>query len=153
MALRVVLDTNVVFEGLTKQTGVCGLIIDAWRAGLITVCVSTSLMLEYEDVLSRKLNEQRWHMIRRILKRLFAQHTRFVDIAFSWRPMSPDPGDDHVIDCAWNGSALLITSNVRDFTQARHKLGLKVLTPVELLSTLANLKLSGTLINGRNKEE
>jgi len=44
MALRVVLDTNVVFEGLTKQTGVCGLIIDAWRAGLLTVCVSNALL-------------------------------------------------------------------------------------------------------------
>ena len=153
MPMRVVLDTNVVFEGLTKQTGVCGLLIDAWRTGLITVCVSTSLMLEYEDVLSRKLAEQRWHTVRRILKRLFTQHTRFVDVAFSWRPMSPDPGDDHVIDCAWNGSAVLITSNVRDFAQAKRKLGLKVLTPVELLNTLANLKLSGTLINGRNKED
>jgi len=147
MPMRVVLDTNVVFEGLTKQTGVCGLIIDAWRAGLITVCVSTSLMLEYEDVLSRKLAEPRWQTARRILKRLFMQHTRFVDIAFSWRPTSPDPGDDHVIDCAWNGSAVLVTSNIRDFAHARRKLGLKVLTPVELLNTLANLNLSDTLIN------
>jgi len=31
--MRAVIDTNVVFEGLTKQGGVCGLIIDAWRAG------------------------------------------------------------------------------------------------------------------------
>ncbi len=152
MALRVVLDTNVVFEGLTKQTGVCGLIVDAWRAGLLTVCVSTSLMLEYEDVLSRKLNEQRWSMTRRILQRLFAQHTKFIHIAFSWRPMSPDPGDDHIINCALNASAPLITSNVRDFAQARHKLGLKVLTPLEWLNSLANQQPASPRSHGRNKE-
>jgi predicted nucleic acid-binding protein len=53
--LRVVIDTNVVFEGLTKQGGASGLIIDAWLAGLIVVCVSNTLAYEYDDVLSRKL--------------------------------------------------------------------------------------------------
>ncbi len=153
MALRVVLDTNVIFEGLTKQTSACGLIIDAWRAGLITVCVSNSLMLEYEDVLSRKLGEQRWYETRRILKKLFTQSTNFTRIAFSWRPASPDPGDDHVIDCALNASALLITANVKDFAQARQELGLRVLTPVALLTRLVNQKSASSPINGRNKEE
>ena len=35
--LRIVIDTNVVFEGLTKQGGASGLIIDAWLAGLMMV--------------------------------------------------------------------------------------------------------------------
>lgn len=54
--MRVVIDTNVVFEGLTKQGGACGLIIDAWRAGLIKACVTNALAYEYEDVLARKLS-------------------------------------------------------------------------------------------------
>lgn len=58
--LRVVVDTSVVFEGLTKQGGASGLIIDAWLAGLMVVCVSNALGYEYDDVLSRKLSEQRW---------------------------------------------------------------------------------------------
>ena len=32
---RIVVDTNVVFEGLTKQSGASGLIIDAWLVGLM----------------------------------------------------------------------------------------------------------------------
>ena len=36
---RVVIDTNVVFEGLTKQGGAAGLVIDAGLAGLLEVCV------------------------------------------------------------------------------------------------------------------
>lgn len=67
MSIRVVLDTNVVFEGLTKRASACGIIIDAWRAGLITVCVTTAILAEYEDVLSRKLSAQRWSEIQIVL--------------------------------------------------------------------------------------
>ena len=57
---RVVVDTNVLFEGLTKQGGAAGLIVDAWLTGWIVVCVSNALAYEYEDVLSRKLSVARW---------------------------------------------------------------------------------------------
>ena len=40
-------------------------------------------------------------------------------IHYSWRPMSPDPGDEHVIDCAMNAGATVVTWNVRDFKAAR----------------------------------
>ncbi len=55
--VRVVVDTNILFEGLTKQGGASGLIIDAWLAGLMIVCVSNAIAYEYDDVLSRKLSE------------------------------------------------------------------------------------------------
>jgi predicted nucleic acid-binding protein len=61
--LRVVIDTNVIFEGLTKQGGAAGLIIDLWLAGLLEVCVSNAIAYEYKDVLARKLNKQRWQKI------------------------------------------------------------------------------------------
>jgi hypothetical protein len=46
--MRVVLDTNVVFEGLTTQGGASGLIIDLWRVNLLEVYVSTTLAFEYQ---------------------------------------------------------------------------------------------------------
>lgn len=84
--IRVVIDTSVVFEGLTKQGGAAGLIINAWLAGLIEVCVS----------------------------------------------------DDLVIDCAMNASAIVITSNLRDFRTAQASLGLQVMTPTQLITELAS---------------
>ena len=139
MAIRVVLDTNVVFEGLTKRASACGIIIDAWRAGLITVCVTTAILAEYEDVLSRKLSARRWSEIQIVLDELLDGQTEFIQIYFVWRPVSRDPGDDHVIECAMNASTPLITSNLRDFRSAEHQLGLTVLTPLELVSILADL--------------
>lgn len=50
------------FGGLTKK-GAAGLVIDAWLAGLLEVCVSNALAYEYEDVLCRKLSVTRWHQL------------------------------------------------------------------------------------------
>jgi predicted nucleic acid-binding protein len=133
--LSVVLDTNVVFEGLTKQGGACGLIVDAWLAGLLDVCISDALAYEYVDVLSRKLSAGKWDHARVALATLLAL-ARFVAIHYTWRPSSPDPGDDLVIDCAMNGNAMVVTSNVKDFRGAQRELGLRVVSPAELLALL-----------------
>jgi predicted nucleic acid-binding protein len=131
----VVIDTNVIFEGLTKQGGAAGLIIDAWRAGLLRAYVSNALAYEYADVLSRKLSAARWQRIKPVLGALLVQ-AEFVPIYYSWRPSSPDPGDEHVIDCAMNAGAIVISANIRDFQLAKRTLGLRVITPVEFLSQL-----------------
>lgn len=49
--LYAVIDTNVLFEGLTKSDGACGLIVDAWLNGIFVACVSNALALEYTLVL------------------------------------------------------------------------------------------------------
>jgi predicted nucleic acid-binding protein len=134
----IVIDTNVLFEGLTKQGGAAGLIIDAWLAGILEVCVSNALAYEYEDVLSRKISKPRWQKLQPLLSTLLNQG-RFTIIYYSWRPASPDAGDDLVIDCAMNASATVITSNLRDFQNAKESLGLQVMTPAQLIIKLASI--------------
>jgi putative PIN family toxin of toxin-antitoxin system len=134
--LRVVLDTNVIFEGLTKGRGACGLVIDAWLAGLIEVCVSDALAYEYADVLSRKLSRERWEQAKAVLATLLYK-AEFVSLHYSWRPTSPDSGDDKVIDCAMNAGAVIVTSNIKDFRSAVEELGAVVITPTELVALLA----------------
>jgi predicted nucleic acid-binding protein len=135
--LRVVIDTNVVFEGLTKQGGAAGFVVDAWLAGLLTVCVSNALAYEYYDVLSRKLSVSRWQTIQPVLGTLLSR-SEFTTIYYSWRPTSPDAGDDLVIDSAMNAGAIIITSNLRDFESAKESLELQAMTPVELVIQLAS---------------
>ncbi|PZV09956.1 MAG: toxin-antitoxin system toxin component, PIN family protein [Leptolyngbya sp.] len=135
--LRIVVDTNVVFEGLTKQGGASGLIVDAWLAGLMVVCVSNALVYEYSDVLSRKLSAERWRKLKPVLGQLLSV-AQYTNIYFSWRPTSPDAGDDLVIDCAMNAGAIVVTSNIRDFQSAKKSLGLRVLTPVQFVEALAS---------------
>lgn len=133
--MRVVIDTNVVFEGLTKQGGAAGLLIDSWLAGLLKVYISDALAYEYIDVLSRKLSKSRWTELRPILGTLLSK-TKFTSIYYSWRPISPDAGDDLVIDCGMNAGATVVTLNVKDFRKAQASLGLRVMTPAELIIKL-----------------
>ena len=51
---RAVVDTNVLFEGLT-HLGPAAEIVDAWVERRFRPCVSTVLVLEYQDVLAKKL--------------------------------------------------------------------------------------------------
>ena len=132
---RVVLDTNVIFEGLTKRGGAAGLLVDAWLAGLLRVYVSNALAYEYVDVLSRRLAQTPWQRPKPVLGTLLSK-AQFVVVYYSWRPASPDPGDDHVIDCAMNAGATVITWNVKDLYAAKDALGLRVITPVEAVVQL-----------------
>jgi putative PIN family toxin of toxin-antitoxin system len=135
--LRVVIDTNVVFEGLTKQGSAASVVLDAWLMGELEVYVSNALAYEYADVLSRKLSETRWQSLKPVLGALLAQ-VHHTTIHYSWRPISPDPADEHVIDCAMNAGAIVVTSNVRDFQTAKASLGLPVMAPLEVAIMLAN---------------
>jgi predicted nucleic acid-binding protein len=131
-----VVDTNVVFEGLTKQGGACGLIIEAWLAGLFVACISNATAYEYLDVLVRKLSPNRWENTRLLYQQLI-QKAEFVTVYYRWRPISKDPGDDHIIDCAMNAGAALVTSNLKDFKLAESQLGLQVLTPLDFVLYLS----------------
>lgn len=135
--MRALIDTNVLFEGLTKQGGDCGLLVEAWSAGVLRACVSNTLVFEYEDVLRRKLSPARWDRIEPLLKNLLAQ-SEFVKTYFTWRPSSPDPGDEHIIDCAMTAGVPVVTFNLRDFRMARKSLRLVVMTPAEALAALSD---------------
>ncbi len=131
LAVRAVVDTNVVFEGVTKRDTSGGWIVDAWLAGLFQPCISNALAYEYHEVLSRKLSPQRWDLILPLLRGLLQQAEPVV-VRFSWRPSSPDPGDEHVVDCAMNAAAVI----VRDFRRAQSQLGIPVANPVQFLRRL-----------------
>jgi predicted nucleic acid-binding protein len=135
---QVVIDTNVVLEGVTTQGSAPGLIVEAWLNQLFVACVSNALAYEYTDVLARKLAPRRWRQLQPVVGMLLAR-ARFVPVYFSWRPMSPDPGDDHVIDCAMNAGVPVVTANVQDFRLAQETLGLVVLPPVDFVTRLAQI--------------
>jgi predicted nucleic acid-binding protein len=135
-ALRVVLDTDIVFEGLTRRDGAAGLLVEAWLADLMHVCVSNAIAYEYIDALARKLSGVRWERVKPVLSVLLTK-AHFVTVYYRWRPSSPDPADEHVIDCAMNAGVAAVTKNLRHFRAAQESLGLHVLSPVQAVDRLA----------------
>lgn len=132
--LRAVIDTNVIFEGLT-HFGPSAKVVDAWVARQFLPCVSTALAFEYQDVLARKLVGDRGERALMAVQALLAR-SEFVPIFFSYRPASRDPGDDFIVDCVLNSRSVLVTQNVRDFLAASRQLGFPVVRPEKFLTLL-----------------
>ncbi len=132
--LGAVIDTNVLFEGLTKH-GVCALIIDAWVERQFKPCVSTALALEYEEVLVNKLGVVKKRAALGTLVALLnrAEYTPITNLV---RPLSKDPDDDFVIECAFNAGAIIVTRNLKDLVIAKEILDLDVVTPEGFLTIL-----------------
>ena len=131
---RAVIDTNVLVAGLSRR-GSEGAVLDAWVDGRFQPCVPTALALEYEDLLTRKLGRERQDTIPGALQALLSR-SEYVPIHFTYRPASPDPADDLVVDCVLNSGALLVTANVRDFRKPAEELGFPVYGPLQFLGLL-----------------
>ena len=123
---RAVIDTNILLEGFTRK-GEPGRVIDAWVARRFVPCVSTALALEYEEVLLRKFGQNRHDVVRAALQALLTR-AEYVPILSRVRPLSPDPDDDFVIECAFNASAIIVTHNLHDFRVAETVLKITVVT-------------------------
>lgn len=132
--VRAVVDTNVLFEGLT-QLGPSAQVIDAWVQRRFQPCASTALALEYQDVIARLLRPSRGEAALKALQALL-KRASYTPIWFSFRPASRDPGDDLVVDCVLNSRAILVTLNLRDFRQPSEEFGFSALSPVDFLRIL-----------------
>ncbi|MCB9780534.1 MAG: PIN domain-containing protein [Alphaproteobacteria bacterium] len=132
--LRAVIDTNVLFEGLTK-VGTCSAVVDAWVARGFVPCVSTTLALEYEEVLTGKLGPGKRERAAGALQALL-KRAEWVPIYRRVRPVSPDPDDDFVLECAFNARAVVVTRNLKDLKVGEEVLGLDVWTPDQFIHEL-----------------
>lgn len=132
--LRAVVDTNVLVEGLTRKAE-SGRVIDAWADRRFIPCVSTALALEYEEVLLRKFPESRHRSVQAAIQALL-NRAEYVPVLSRVRPLSRDPDDDFLIECAFNAVALIVTRNERDLRVAQTALGIRVLDPTAFIALL-----------------
>ena len=106
----------------------------------LTLVGGLSLALEYIDVCERPESWQGTRASQEDATRFAAEVVALLDpadIHFRWRPATPDPGDDHVVEIALNGGVeAIVTFNTRDFAEAAARFGLRVLTPADTLRAL-----------------
>lgn len=130
--MRAVLDTNVVVSAFRSRRGASFQVMSKAASGRFRMVVSTSLFLEYEEVLKRPEhrveNELSVADIDRALLGL-AAIAEPADIHFLWRPQTRDPDDEMVLEAAVNGQARrIVTFNISDFGAAE-RFGIGVVTP------------------------
>lgn len=137
---RVVIDTNV-FVGALLTDGAANAVIAACLRGQLLPLMGTTLLAEYEDILSRETLFARARpdaSEREELLDIFLSNCAWTPVYFSWRPNLADEGDNHLVELAVAGRAeTIITRNRRDF--ARMELRFPALTlrsPEECLQEL-----------------
>ena len=138
---RVILDTNVILAAMRSQTGASYRLFltighPRWQS-----LVTPALMYEYEDVARRPGNVPGLSPqdITNILDLLYRESHRQL-VWFSWRPASPDPGDDLVLDAAVAGGCDFVVSFNERHLQAAREFGIGILRPVELLKLIGEIK-------------
>jgi putative PIN family toxin of toxin-antitoxin system len=137
--MRIVIDTDVMVAAFCSAKGASRQLVLAILDGRATMLLSTGLMLEYEDVLTRPENLARSGLsvadVLEVLDEL-ARLCRPVAFDYRWRPAARDPNDDLVLETAINGSAEVIaTFNIRDMTAAT-RFGISVERPASVIGRM-----------------
>jgi putative PIN family toxin of toxin-antitoxin system len=137
---QIVIDTNVIVAGLRSRRGCSFRLLTLVGAGQFDIHLSVPLVLEYEDVLLRKLPDI--SVTGAEVQDLIDFHCLVAahhQIFFLWRPFLPDPKDDMVLELAVKaGCDNVITYNLRDFAGIE-KFGLRAIEPVEFLKSIGAL--------------
>ena len=109
---RVVLDTNCLLVSISRY----GEAYPVWRAfldGRYTLCVSTDILEEYEEIIGRLTTpEVARNIVAAILKR---KNVLRIDPYFHWQLITEDPDDNKFVDCAFAANATYIVSDDTHF--------------------------------------
>jgi putative PIN family toxin of toxin-antitoxin system len=127
---RIVLDTSVFVAAARSGRGASNKLLGLIGSKAFETVISVPLVLEYEDALMRHLTEFVYTAedVQELLDFVCA-HGRPQPIYYLWRPLLPDPGDDHVLEVAMAARCdTIVTFNVRHFAGAE-QFGVGIRTP------------------------
>lgn len=110
--MRVVIDTNVLLVSVFPQ-GKYHWLYEMIEREKIEVLITNDILLEYEEIISRKLSIEVARNLIQML--LFSNNVLKVDIFYQWNLIDADPDDNKFIDCAIAGGADYLISNDKHF--------------------------------------
>jgi uncharacterized protein len=129
--MRVVVDTNVFvssfFGGIPRK------IVDLWKKGQITLCLSRPIVEEYVEVLGR-LGLQNEIELKELMG-LFAQGPNILFSASTPRLkiVDQDPDDDKFIECAVALNATYVVSGDKSLLGVGAYMGISIVTPRQFI--------------------
>lgn len=135
---KVVLDTNVFVSSFLG--GNPRKIVNLWRTGEVTLCLSRPIIDEYIEVL-RRLGLQDERELGELLG-LFARgfHVVFTARTPELHVVEDDPDDNKFIECAVALKADFIISGDKALTAIQDYMGIKIVNPKEFITTHKQIK-------------
>lgn len=113
--MRVVLDTNVLVKCIGRNT-VFRPIFDALLTGIFDLVVSTSILLEYEEILSERNGPLVGTSILAVM--LTLENIQRQRVSYAFRLVPADPDDDKFTDAYVAGQADYLVTDDRHFRSA-----------------------------------
>jgi len=110
--MRVVLDTNCLLIILPQQSPY-HYVWDLFRRGQYTLCYTTEILQEYEELLLCFYSPVFTHFTVELL--LKSPNIIQTVSYYKWKLISADPDDNKFVDCALNAGADYIVTNDRHF--------------------------------------
>lgn len=138
--MRAVADTNVIVSGLLWQ-GSARRALDLARAGSLDLFTSIPLLIELEDVLSRKKLARRLELAGVTARELVLGYSALAEVVApsSIKPViTADPDDDAVLACALAARAEFVLSGDAHLLDLREFRGIAIL-PVSRFLDLPEL--------------
>ncbi|HHE05993.1 MAG TPA: putative toxin-antitoxin system toxin component, PIN family [Epsilonproteobacteria bacterium] len=138
--MNVVIDTNVWISALISKDGTSREIIRLALLGEIVPQISTSLLVEYEAVMSRTKIQQLCALSIKEQEELFCAFIstcKWNEIFYLWIPNLQDKNDDFIIELAVaSNSQVIITDNKKDIVSGELDFNFEVHTPKEFLERI-----------------
>lgn len=132
--MRVVVDTNVILAALPKVSRL-RVIINALATGQIELVVSTAILLEYQEILSRKTNLVVANNFLEFLIKL--PGIVRVDTPFTWGIIETDLDDNKFVDAGLMGGADYIITYDGHFDVVKERTfpTIEIITPDDFIQT------------------
>ena len=135
--MNVVIDTNVWISALISKDGASREVIRWALLDKIVPQISTTLFLEYEDVMKREKIQTLCSLSiqeQEELFQAFLSTCKWNEIFYLWRPNLDDEGDDFLIELAVaSNSSVIVTDNIKDIECGELKFDIEVLTPKQFI--------------------
>ncbi len=115
--MKIVLDTNCLIPIIIPGS-YANDIWQAFRAGRYTLCVSTEILCEYEEILLQLTGDRDFANL--VLEAINnAPNVERITPYFRFNLISSDPDDNKFVDCAITAGAKYIVSNDRHFNELK----------------------------------
>ncbi len=110
--LRIVLDTNILLSAVSRFSPYNG-IMQAWENDEFDLCVTTEILLEYEEKLAQNFSPLLAELTLGAF--LLKQNVIHVEVFLTWELITNDPDDNKFVNCALWGNADYLVSNDKHF--------------------------------------
>ena len=110
--MRIVLDTNVLLVSISSKSRYRP-ILDAFIDAEYELCVTTDILLEYEEIIKEHMGDNFAAYILQLIEN--ASNVIWVTKYYKWNLIEADPDDNKFVDCAIACDAKFLVSDDKHF--------------------------------------